>query len=84
MRRRLRLIVGIFTALLWVDNVTEHYRGGFEKKLMWVPVVANPVVAATAIASAVSPRPLWRRGFAALSAAQAVVGDGSQGVTSAV
>jgi hypothetical protein len=72
LRRRLRLIVGVFTGLLWVDNVSEHYRGGFYKKLMWVPISVNPVVAGVAVASAVSPRPLWRRCFLALSGVQGV------------
>lgn len=73
MRHRLRLIVGAFTALLWIDNVTEHYRGGFRRPLMWLPVVANPLVAAVALASAWSPRAIWRRLFLVASATQVVV-----------
>ncbi len=72
-RRRLRLLVGVFTGLIWVDNLTEHYRGGFRRRLMWVPVVANPAVAAVAVASALSRRPQWRRLFLAASGAQVVI-----------
>ena len=72
-RKRLRLIVGVFTALLWVDNLTEHYRGSFRRRLMWVPVIANPVVAFVALASASSSAGRWRRLFLAASAAQVVV-----------
>jgi hypothetical protein len=56
-----------------VDNVTEHYRGGFRRRLMWVPVVANPAVAGVAVASALSRRSRWRQLFLAASAAQVVV-----------
>jgi hypothetical protein len=72
-RHRLRLIVGVFTALLWIDNVTEHYRGSFRRRLMWVPVVANPAVAVVALASAWSPSALWRRLFLTASATQVAV-----------
>jgi hypothetical protein len=73
LRRRLRLVVGVFTGLLWLDNVTEHYRGGFQQRLMWVPVLVNPVVAVAGVAAAVSPRPSWRRALLSLSALQALV-----------
>lgn len=73
MRRRLRLIVAIFTGLIWVDNLTEHYRGDFRRRLMWVPVVANPAVAGVALASALSRRSRWRQLFLAASVAQVVV-----------
>lgn len=72
-RHRLRLIVGAFTALVWIDNVTEHYRGDFRRRLMWVPVIANPLVTVVAIASAWSPRGLWRRLFLVASTVQVVV-----------
>ncbi len=72
-RRRLRLLVGVFTGLIWIDNLTEHYRGDFRRRLMWVPVVANPAVAGIAVASAVSRRPWWRRLFLAASAGQVAV-----------
>lgn len=72
-RSRLRLIVGMFTGLLWVDNLTEHYRGAFQLRPMWVPVLLNPVVAVAGLASARSPHALWRRAFLVLSVTQIVV-----------
>lgn len=76
-RRRLSGIVAVFTALLWVDNFTEHYRGAFERKLMVVPVVAAPLSAAVGLAAGASRRLLWRRVFLVASLAQigvAIVG----------
>jgi hypothetical protein len=72
-RRRLRLLVGVFTGLLWVDNLTEHYRGAFKVRVMWVPIIFNPVAAVAGVAAALSPRARWRRAFLALSAVQALV-----------
>jgi hypothetical protein len=72
-RRQLRLLVGVFTGLLWVDNVSEHYRGNFKVKAMWVPVLVNPAVAVVGVASAFSSRAHWRRTFLVLSAAQTAI-----------
>ena len=41
LRRDLAVITAASTALLWVDNLSEHYRGGFRRPLMYVPIVAN-------------------------------------------
>ncbi len=77
LRRDLAAITAVSTALLWVDNLSEHYRGGFRRTLMYVPILANPVVA---VAGAVVTVTGGRRGngtFGLLSAAQtgiAVVG----------
>lgn len=71
--RQLRLLVGLFTGLLWIDNLTEHYRGAFKVRVMWVPVLVNPVVAAVGIASACSPGTIWRHAFLVLSTTQAAI-----------
>ncbi len=59
LRRDLAVITAASTALLWVDNLSEHYRGGFRRKLMYVTIVANPLVAA---AGAVTAATGGRRG----------------------
>ncbi len=41
-RRALRLLVGVFTGLLWIDNLTEHYRGAFRFKAMWTRLYSIP------------------------------------------
>ncbi len=73
LRTDLAAITTASTALLWVDNLSEHYRGGFQRKLMYVPILANPVVAAAGALTAVSG---GRRGtglFGLLSAAQTAI-----------
>jgi hypothetical protein len=72
-RRRLRLLVGVFTGLLWIDNFTEHYRGAFKVKLMWVPILINPIVTGVGIVSAFRDQALWRRCFLWLSMLQAII-----------
>jgi hypothetical protein len=73
LRKQIAAITAASTALLWVDNLSEHYRGGFRRGLMYVPIVANPVVAA---AGAVVTATGGRRGpkiFGLLSAAQTAI-----------
>jgi hypothetical protein len=73
LRTQIAVITTASTALLWVDNLSEHYRGGFRRKLMYVPIVANPVVTA---AGAVAAATGGRRGgkvFGLLSGAQTVI-----------
>ncbi|MBA3778105.1 MAG: hypothetical protein H0X16_02145 [Chloroflexi bacterium] len=55
-RQRLLGLVGVFTALLWIDNLSEHYRGGFRDRLMWIPIVVAPVAAVTSLAASRSER----------------------------
>jgi len=73
LRRQLAVITTASTALLWLDNLSEHYRGGFQRKLMYVPIVANPVVAAAGAATAVTAGRRGGRVFGLLSAVQTVV-----------
>lgn len=73
LRSQIALITTVSTALLWVDNLSEHYRGGFGRPLMYVPIVSSPAVAAAGAVSAVTR---GRRGntlFGLLSAAQMVI-----------
>lgn len=73
LRSQIAVITTASTGLLWLDNVSEHYRGGFQRKLMYVPIVANPVVAAAGAVSAASGGRRGGRLFGLLSAAQTVV-----------
>jgi hypothetical protein len=73
LRTQIALITTASTALLWLDNISEHYRGGFERKLMYVPIIANPVVAAAGAVSAASGGRRGGRLFGLLSAAQTVI-----------
>jgi hypothetical protein len=72
-RRQLAAITTASTALLWLDNLSEHYRGGFQRKLMYVPIAVNPVVAATGALTSVTDGGRGRKAFEALSVAQTVV-----------
>jgi hypothetical protein len=73
LRRDLAVITTASTALLWVDNVSEHYRGGFRRTLMYVPIVANPVVAAAGAVVAATGGRRGARSFGLLSAAQTAI-----------
>jgi hypothetical protein len=73
LRHQLALITTASTALLWLDNLSEHYRGGFQRKLMYLPIVANPVVAAAGALTAASGGRRGRQVFGLLSAAQTVI-----------
>jgi hypothetical protein len=73
LRTQITLIMTASTALLWLDNVSEHYRGGFQRTLMYVPIVANPVVAAAGAVSAASGGRRGGRLFGLLSAAQTAI-----------
>jgi hypothetical protein len=73
LRREIALITTASTALLWLDNLSEHYRGGFSRKLMYVPIVANPLVAAAGAVTAATGGRRGRSAFGLLSAAQTAV-----------
>ncbi|WP_157936769.1 hypothetical protein [Geodermatophilus chilensis] len=73
LRTQMAVITTASTALLWVDNLSEHYRGGFQRKLMYVPVVANPVVAAAGAVTAVTGGRRGARLFGLLSGAQTLI-----------
>lgn len=73
LRNQLAVITAASTALLWLDNVSEHYRGGFQRKLMYVPIVANPVVATAGAVVAASGGRCGARAFGALSAVQTAI-----------
>jgi hypothetical protein len=73
LRRQIAWITTASTALLWLDNLSEHYRGGFSRKLMYVPIVANPVVAAAGAVTAATGGRHGRSAFGLLSAAQTAV-----------
>jgi hypothetical protein len=73
LRTQLALITTASTALLWLDNLGEHYRGGFQRKLMYVPIVANPIVAAAGAVTAATGGRRAGRAFGLLSAAQTAV-----------
>jgi hypothetical protein len=73
LQNQLALITTASTALLWLDNLSEHYRGGFQRKLMYVPIVANPMVAAAGALTAASGGRRGRKAFGLLSAAQTAV-----------
>jgi hypothetical protein len=73
LRRQLAGITAASTALLWLDNLSEHYRGGFQRKLMYVPILVNPVVAAAGAVTTATGGGRGRRVFEVLSAAQTAV-----------
>jgi hypothetical protein len=73
LRSQLAIIATASTALLWIDNLSEHYRGGFRRKLMYVPIVANPVVAAAGTVVAATGGRRGGRLFGLLSGAQTAV-----------
>jgi hypothetical protein len=73
LQRQLGLIATASTALLWLDNLSEHYRGGFQRKLMWVPIVGNPLVAAAGAVHAISAGRHGGRLFGLLSVVQTAV-----------
>jgi hypothetical protein len=73
LRTQMAVITTASTALLWVDNLSEHYRGGFQRPLMYVPIVANPVVAAAGAVTAVTGGRRGGRLFGLLSAAQTAI-----------
>ncbi len=73
LRNQLALITTASTALLWLDNLSEHYRGGFQRKLMYVPILVNPMVAAAGALTAASGGRRGRKIFGLLSAAQTAV-----------
>ncbi|MDK3258729.1 hypothetical protein [Blastococcus capsensis] len=73
LRNELALITTASTALLWLDNLSEHYRGGFQRKLMYVPIVANPIVAAAGALTVATGGRRGRKAFGLLSAAQTAV-----------
>jgi hypothetical protein len=67
LRRQIAASTAASTALLVADNFTEHYRGGFQSRSMWAPIVLGPAATAAAALAAVLPgRPVarafcWRR-----------------------
>jgi hypothetical protein len=73
LRTQLAVITTASTALLWVDNLSEHYRGGFQRKLMYVPILANPVVVAAGALTAGSGGRRGGRLFGLLSAVQTAI-----------
>lgn len=73
LRDEIATVTSVSTALLWVDNLSEHYRGGFRRRLMYVPIVANPVVVAAGAAVAATSGRRGGRAFGVLSAAQTAV-----------
>jgi hypothetical protein len=73
LRTQLAVITAASTALLWLDNLSEHYRGGFQRKLMYIPILANPVVAAAGALTAASGGRRGGRVFGLLSAAQTAI-----------
>jgi hypothetical protein len=73
LRTQLAVITTASTALLWVDNLSEHYRGGFRRTLMYVPIVANPVVTAAGAVAAVTGGRRGGKAFGLLSGAQTAI-----------
>jgi hypothetical protein len=73
LRNELALITTASTALLWLDNLSEHYRGGFQRTLMYVPIVANPIVAAAGALTAATGGRRGQKAFGLLSAVQTAV-----------
>lgn len=52
--RAVVLFSGVFYIGMWVQLSLMHWSGAFKHKAMWGPVAATPVIAAAAIAGAVS------------------------------
>jgi hypothetical protein len=73
LRTQLAVIATASTALLWVDNLSEHYRGGFRRRLMYVPIVANPVVTAAGALAAATGGRRGAKAFGLLSGAQTAI-----------
>lgn len=72
-RKDLAILTAGSTAFLWLDNLSEHYRGGFQRRLMYVPIIANPVVVAVATAAAATSGARSQRLLALVSSAQSVI-----------
>ena len=73
LRGKIAVITTVSTALLWVDNLSEHYRGGFHRKLMYVPIVVSPLVAAAGAVAALSGGRRGNTVFGVLSGLQATI-----------
>ena len=73
LRTQLAALTAASTALLWLDNLSEHYRGGFHRALMYVPILADPVVAAAGAVTAVTGGRRGSRVFGLLSVAQTAI-----------
>jgi hypothetical protein len=73
LRTEIAAITTASTALLWLDNLSEHYRGGFERRLMYLPIVANPLVAAAGALNVVSGGRRAGRLFGLLSSSQTAI-----------
>ncbi|WP_028279296.1 hypothetical protein, partial [Arthrobacter sp. H5] len=73
LRNRMAMVTAASTALLWLDNLSEHYQGGFRRRLMYVPITVGPLVAAAGLVTAISGGRRGGRTFAALSAAQVAI-----------
>jgi hypothetical protein len=52
--RLLRLLTTISIPPLWAEIAILHYRGSFQNKYMWVPVLSLPIIMAGGIASALN------------------------------
>src|SRR5688572_24745411 len=52
--RLLRLLTTISIPPLWAEIAILHYRGSFQSKYMWIPVLVLPVIMAGGIASALN------------------------------
>src|SRR5215216_2193754 len=50
--RLIRLGLALAIPPLWYEIVVLHYRGSFQNRFMWVPVLGLPVVMGSTVASA--------------------------------
>lgn len=72
--RLIRLGVAAGVPPLWSEIALLHFRGSFQNKFMWIPVVYLPVEMAGGILASSVDQPITQRLFRALSWGTAVVG----------
>src|SRR5687767_8138227 len=75
--RLLRLLTAVSIPPLWAEIALLHYRGSFQSRFMWIPVLGLPVILAGHIASLLELNERRSRAvlrpFAALMAAMGVI-----------
>ena len=77
--RRLNRAAGTLAASVLADSAIEHYRGSFENKAMFTPLVVSALTLATSVHGTSNSRPLahgLRDAIYALAAATGLIGTG--------
>ena len=77
--RRLNRAAGTLAVSVLADSAIEHYRGSFENKAMFTPLIVSALTLATSVHGTTDSRPFahsFRDGIYALAAATGLVGTG--------